>query len=63
VVANIFIKINFFIFLLNLEDVFPDVVNGLREDMKIELENLREQYEEQRRVEIEKIRNKYLKQK
>ena len=46
-----------------LEEVFPQVVSGLREDMKIELENLRDQYEEQRRVEIEKIRAKYLKKK
>jgi hypothetical protein len=46
-----------------IESVFPDVVNGLRDDMKIELDNMREQYEDQRRVEIEKIRNKYLKQK
>lgn len=45
-----------------LEEVFPDVVNGLREDMKVELENLREQYEDQRRLEVEKIRHKYLKQ-
>ncbi len=45
-----------------LENVFPEVVNGLKEDMKNELELLKEQYEEQRRVEVEKIRNKYLRQ-
>lgn len=46
-----------------LETLYPDIVNGLREDMNNELENLKLQYEEQRRVEVEKIRTKYLKKK
>jgi|LauGreDrversion4_2_1035121.scaffolds.fasta_scaffold292385_2 hypothetical protein len=47
----------------NLENVYPELAEGLREDMKNDLENLRDQYEEQRRVEVEKIKNKYMKQK
>jgi hypothetical protein len=42
-----------------LEEVFPDVVRGLRDDMVVELENLKDQYEEQRREGVEKIKNKY----
>jgi len=43
--------------------VFSDIVLGLKEDMHNELENLKLQYEEQRRLEVEKIRIKYLKKK
>jgi hypothetical protein len=39
--------------------VFPDVYKGLKEDMDAELENLKDQYEEQRREGIEKIKSKY----
>jgi hypothetical protein len=42
------------------EELFKDVVSGLKEDMRNELENLKEQYEEHRREEIEKIRRKYM---
>ncbi len=41
------------------EEVFADVVKGLKEDMVVELENLKEQYEEQRREGVEKIKSKY----
>jgi hypothetical protein len=51
------IKYNYFLF---LEEQFPLVVKGLKEDMVFELENLKELYEEQRRTEVEKIRVKYL---
>jgi hypothetical protein len=47
------------IYVFILEEVFPDVVKGLREDMESELEHLKEQYEEQRREGIDKIKNKY----
>jgi hypothetical protein len=40
-----------------------DVVNALKEDMKSELDHLRELYEDQKRAGIEKIREKYLKYK
>jgi hypothetical protein len=43
------------------ETLFADVIQGLKDDMSEELENLQILYEEQRRVEIEKIRNKYRK--
>ncbi len=43
------------------ETLFADVIQGLKDDMNEELENLQILYEEQRRVEIEKIRNKYRK--
>ncbi len=58
-----FKKIINFKFLYILEEVFPDVVRGLKEDMDVELENLRDQYEEQRREGIEKIKSKYNKRK
>ncbi len=46
------------VYLVNL---FSDVINGLKDDMNEELENLQFLYEEQRRVEIEKIRIRYKK--
>jgi len=41
--------------------MYSDLVKGLKEDMQLELDNLKEQYEEQRRVEVEKIRTKFFK--
>ena len=41
------------------ENGFPDIAAGLKEDLENELENLKDQYEEQRRVETEKIKKKY----
>ena len=35
------------------------VVEGMKEDMENEIENLKLQFEEKRRVEIEKIQKKY----
>ncbi len=35
------------------------VVEGMKEDMEAELENLRDQFEERKRVEIEKIQKRY----
>ena len=43
------------------ENGYPEIANGLREDMELELENMKDQYEEQRRVETDKIRAKYQK--
>ena len=43
------------------ENGYPEIANGLKEDMEVELENLKDQYEEQRRVETDKIRAKYQK--
>lgn len=40
---------------------FPDIAESLREDMKSELDNLKDQFEEQRRIETEKIRGKFKK--
>ena len=42
-----------------IEDVFPDVVRGMKEDMEVELENLKEQYDEHRNEGVEKIKSKY----
>ena len=44
-----------------LENGYPDVVKGLREDMVSELDTLKEQYEEERSNTIEKIKQKYSK--
>jgi hypothetical protein len=44
-----------------LDGSLSDVVKALREDMKSELDNLRDLYEEQKRNGIEKIKAKYLK--
>ena len=43
------------------ENGYPEIAKGLYEDMQVELENLKDQYEEQRRIEIDKIRSKYQK--
>jgi hypothetical protein len=42
-------------------DVYTDVINGLKEDMGVELENLRLLYEEEKLKGIEKIKEKYSK--
>jgi hypothetical protein len=54
-----FIFQNLILYFFILEEVFPDVVRGLKEDMDVELENLQDQYEEQRREGVEKIKAKY----
>ena len=41
------------------ENGFSDIANGLKEDLQVELDNLKDQYEEQRRIETEKIKDKY----
>ena len=43
------------------ENGFSDIANGLKEDLQVELDNLKDQYEEQRRIETEKIKKKYSK--
>ena len=43
------------------ENGYPEIAKGLYEDMQVELENLKDQYEEQRRIETDKIRAKYQK--
>ena len=43
------------------ENGFDDIANGLKEDLQVELDNLKDQYEEQRRAETEKIKAKYAK--
>lgn len=43
------------------ENGYPEIAKGLHEDMQVELENLKDQYEEQRRIETNKIRSKYQK--
>jgi hypothetical protein len=43
------------------ENGFDDIANGLKEDLQVELDNLKDQYEEQRRTEKEKIKAKYAK--
>ena len=45
------------------QEVFADVIKAMKEDMEIELSNLRDQYEELRKEEIEKIKAKYNKKK
>jgi hypothetical protein len=40
-------------------DDYKSVVDGMKEDMEAELENLRDQFEERQRIEIEKIQKKY----
>jgi hypothetical protein len=42
-----------------IEEIFPDIVIGLKEDMEAELENMKDHFEEHERQEIEKIRIKY----
>ena len=41
------------------ENGFPDIANGLKEDLEAEIDNLKDQYEEKQRRETEKIRRKY----
>lgn len=43
------------------ENGFQDIADGLKEDLQAELDNLKDQYEEQRRIETEKIKSKYSK--
>ena len=43
------------------ENGFTDIADGLKEDLQAELDNLKDQYEEQKRVETEKIKAKYAK--
>ena len=43
------------------ENGFDDIAEGLKEDLQVELDNLKVQYEEQRRAETEKIKAKYAK--
>ena len=38
---------------------YSTVVEGMKEDLQVELENLRDQFEERKRKEIEKIKKKY----
>lgn len=40
-------------------DEYRTVIEGMREDMEAELENLRDQFEEKKRIEISKIYKKY----
>jgi len=39
---------------------YATVVEGMKEDLEAELENLKDQFEERNRLEIEKIRKKYI---
>ena len=41
------------------ENGFSDIADGLKQDLQVELDNLKDQYEEQRRTETEKIKAKY----
>ena len=41
------------------ENGFDDIAEGLKEDLQSELDNLKDQYEEQRRIETEKINLKH----
>ena len=43
------------------ENGFSDIADGLKQDLQVELDNLKDQYEEQRRTETEKIKAKYAK--
>lgn len=38
---------------------YKTVVDGMKEDMEAEIENLKDQFEERKRLEIEKIQKKY----
>jgi hypothetical protein len=38
---------------------YASVVEGMKEDMDAELENLKDQFDERKQTEIEKIINKY----
>lgn len=38
---------------------YQTVVEGMKEDMEAELENLRDQFDERKRTEIDKIQKKY----
>ena len=42
------------------ENCLDDIANGLKEDLRVELDNLKDQYEEQARAE-KKIKAKYAK--
>jgi hypothetical protein len=44
-----------------LVEVYGDVIKGLREDMEVEVENLRLLYEEERLNGVDKIKEKYSK--
>jgi len=44
------------------ENVFPEIMEELKSDMHIEIENLKEKYDELRNTEVEKIKAKYLKE-
>ncbi len=41
------------------EEAFPEIVHSMREEMEIELENIRHNYERERQDGIDKINNKY----
>ena len=41
------------------ENGFSDIADGLKQDLQVELDNLKDQYEEQRITETEKIKAKY----
>jgi hypothetical protein len=44
---------------LTLEEVYGEVIRGLKDDMEVELENLRLLYEEERGNGVDKIKEKY----
>ena len=45
----------------NLETVFPDLFNGMKEDLENDLINITEKYEDQKFFEIQKIKIKFSK--
>jgi hypothetical protein len=44
-----------------VEEVYGEVIKGLKEDMEIEVENLKLLYEEDRMNGVDKIKDKYSK--
>jgi len=44
------------------ENVFPEIIDELKNDMQIEIDSVKERYSELRTGEIEKIKAKYLKE-
>jgi len=46
---------------IDMGEEYLSVVEGMKDDMEAELENLRDQYEERKRLEVDKIMNSYKK--
>lgn len=45
---------------LEMGDAYTILIDGLKEDMEIEIENLKVQFDDLRSMEIDRIKSKYL---